>query len=106
MPRNAAVRFPEPDDFLPREYPRLVPAGDEADPPPQDEPRLAPPGAVPPGAVAAAELPWELPRPRGIRPHRSRRDHWRILHLSAGVSCVLFLLQLVLLWVWLLAMVR
>lgn len=106
MPRNAAARFPEPDDFRPREYPRLVPAGEEADPPTQDEPRLAPPGAVPPGAVAAAELPWEKPRPRGIRPPRFRNEHWRILHISAGASCVLFLLQLVLTWVWLLAMDR
>lgn len=106
MPSNAAVRFPEPDDFLPPEYPRPVPPGDEAEARTQGDPFLAPPGAVPPGAVASAELPWEEPRPWGIRPHRPGREHWWIVHLSAGLSCVLFLPQLVLLWIWLLAVAR
>lgn len=103
MPANAAVRFPEPDDFRPRDLPRLVPDGDEAAPPTQDAPSLAPPGAVPPGAVASAELPWEQPRPRGIRPPPLAAPHWRLLHASAGASCVLFLLLLALLWIGLLA---
>ncbi len=102
MPRNAAARSPEPDDLRPREYPRLVPPGDEADPPTQGEPRLSPPGAVPPGAVASAELPWEQPRVHGIRPPPLTAPHWRLLHVSAGGACVLFLLQIILLWIWLL----
>ncbi len=106
MPANAAVPSPEPDDFRPREYPRLVPPGGEAAPATQDDPLLAPPGAVPPGAVASAELPWEQPRPRGIRPYTFRNEHWRALHVAAGASCVLFLLLLVLLWTGLLATAR
>lgn len=106
MPANAAARFPEPDDFLPREFPRLVPDGDGTGPPTQDAPALAPPGAVPPGAVASAELPWEQPIVRGIRPPPATAPHWRLLHVSAGAACALFLLQLGLLWIWLLAAAR
>lgn len=106
MSSNAAVRFPEPDDFRPPEYPRLVPPGDEARHPTQDEPSLDPPAVVPPGAVASAELPWEQPRPRGIRPPRWREEHWRVLHVSAGASCVLFLLLVVVSWLGLFALTR
>jgi len=103
MPTSAAVRFPEPEDFRPREFPRLVPDGDEVGPPTQDSPSLAPPGIVPPGVVASAELPWEQPWTRGIRPPPVTGEHWRALHVSAGASCVLFLLVIVLSWIGLLA---
>lgn len=107
MSANAAVRFPEPDDFRPREFPRLVPDdGDVAGPPTQDAPALAPPGVVPPGAVASAELPWEQPHVRGIRPPPVTAPHWQSLHVAAGAACAIFLVQAVLLCVWLLAAVR
>ena len=106
MPSNAAVSFPDPDDFRPRELPRLVPPLEESAPPTRDEPFLAPPGAVPPGAVASAELPWEQPRPGGVRPPAFGDENWRALHVSAGGTCVLFLLLLVLAWVGLLGLTR
>jgi len=63
MPSNAAASFPEPGDFRPREFPCLVPPSGDPAPPTRTDPLLAPPGAVPLGAVASAELPWELPGP-------------------------------------------
>ncbi|MET0396775.1 MAG: hypothetical protein ABW277_08135 [Longimicrobiaceae bacterium] len=106
MPSNAAVSFPEPDDFRRREFPRLVPPSRESAPPTRDEPLLAPPGAVPPGAVASAELPWEQPRPRGIRPPVFADERWRVMHAAAGGTCVLFLLLLALAWLGLLGLTR
>ncbi|HEX8273800.1 MAG TPA: hypothetical protein VF615_14275 [Longimicrobiaceae bacterium] len=107
MSANAAVRFPEPDDFRPRELPRLVSDdGEEAPPPAQEAPSLAPPGVVPPGAVASAELPWEQPRVRGIRPPPLTSPYWRTLHAAAGALCVLFLLVIAVTWLGLFALAR
>lgn len=106
MSANAAVRFPEPDDFRPRELPRLVPDDDGAGPPTQDAPSFAPPGVVPPDAVASAELPRERPHVRGIRPPPVTAPHWRVLHVAAGAACAIFLVQVVLLCVWLLSVAR
>lgn len=106
MAANAAVRFPEPDDFRPREFPRLVPDCDEVGPPTQDVPSLVPPGVVPPGAVSFAELPWEQPRVHGIRPPPLTGEHWRAMHVAGGAACVIFLLVLVVTWLGLFALTR